>query len=70
LLDFVPSILEEAETSISSFYKSQAKINSLYRRAKRITSTTHIERYPTDYIEKEFSKTREELDDIYYKITS
>jgi len=67
ILDFVPGILEEA-TDIHSFYKSQARINNLYRRAKGITKMSYMDRYSSESIEEEFTKTRKELDDIYYKI--
>lgn len=68
LLEFIPGILEEA-VNITSFYKSQARINNLYKRAKKITKTTYT-KYPTKVIENEFSKTREELDKIYDMIVN
>ncbi len=67
ILEFMPSILEEA-IDISSFYKSQARVNNLYRRAKGITKTSYMEKYSTEYIEEEFTKTRTELDSIYDRI--
>ena len=70
ILDFIPPILEEAETNITSFYKSQAKVNSLYRRAKGLLMVNHMDKYTLESIDEEFHKTREELDDIYYRIVS
>jgi len=70
ILDFIPEILEEAETNIGCFYRSQSKVNALYRRAKGLTRTTHIEKYPTEFIEDEFSGFRAELDDIYNNLTT
>lgn len=63
LLEFIPNILEEA-TDIFSFYKSQARINNLYRRVKGITEMSYT-KYTSEFIEDEFHKTRNELDDIY-----
>lgn len=68
ILDFVPRILEEA-IDITSFYKSQARINNLYRRAKGITKTSYTDNYSDESIDEVFTKTRKELDDIYYRIT-
>ena len=70
IIEFIPSILEVAETDITSFYKSQARINNLYRRAKGLLTVGYMDKYTIESIDEEFSKTREELDDIYYKITS
>ena len=67
ILEFMPSILEEA-IDIHSFYRSQARINNLYGRAKGITKTSYMEKYSTEYIEEEFTKTRTELDSIYDRI--
>lgn len=67
ILDYIPGIIEEAK-DISSFYKSQARINGIYRRAKGISKTTYMNKYSSEFIENEFGKSREELDKIYYKI--
>ena len=67
ILEFMPSILEEP-IDIHSFYRSQARINNLYGRAKGITKTSYMEKYSTEYIEEEFTKTRTELDSIYDRI--
>lgn len=70
ILEFIPNILSEASFDMISFYKAQARINSLYRRAKGIAEISYMEKYTSDSIEEEFGKTREELDNIYYKIIS
>lgn len=67
LIDYIPNILKEV-TDITSFYKSQARINNLYRRTKGIIRTSFVNNYTPEYIEIEFHKTREELDNIYNKI--
>ena len=69
LLDFIPGILEESETNIHNFYKTQAKVNALYRRTKRLAQTTFMEKYPIASIDEEFSGFRDELDNIYTNLT-